>query len=467
MQFVLLWTDLFVFLLIAALLGYGIHVAHHPHLLAPWRQVFRRPAAMASAVVLLAYAVIGLLDSIHFRVRLHDTPPGQPAQYAPGALSALDEVMVRTRIGWERTYSAPMATHAYAKETVERADGTTLRAFPRLIYGGAHLQDPTMRWRDIAQTLFRLGWMILLWDVCFCAAALLSINRHHGKTLWETWCALRDGQLGIAWKTLLFTICLLMTVTYLALGLSRWYHIFGTDKVGMDVLYLSLKGIRTGWIIGTLTTLVSLPFALGLGIAAGYFGRRTDDAIQYIYTTLSSIPGVLLIAASVLTLQAYMDRHATDFADMTERTDMRLLLLCLILGGTGWIGLCRLLRGETLKLREMEYVQAARAIGVSAPRILTRHILPNVMHLVLIAAVLDFSGMVLAEAVLSYVGVGVDPAMISWGNMINGARMEMAREPVVWWSLASAFFFMFGLVLAANLFADAVRDAFDPRLRGR
>jgi peptide/nickel transport system permease protein len=96
---------------------------------------------------------------------------------------------------------------------------------------------------------------------------------------------------------------------------------------------------------------------------------------------------------------------------------------------------------------------------------MARHILPNVMHIILITVVLDFSGLVLAEAVLSYVGVGVDPTMDSWGNMINSARLEMAREPIVWWSLASAFVFMFGLVLSANLFADAVRDAFDPRLR--
>jgi peptide/nickel transport system permease protein len=90
--------------------------------------------------------------------------------------------------------------------------------------------------------------------------------------------------------------------------------------------------------------------------------------------------------------------------------------------------------------------------------------MPNVMHIILIALVMDFSGLVLAEAVLSYVGVGVDPSMISFGTMINGARLEMAREPMVWWALAAAFGFMLTLVLSANLFADAVRDAFDPRL---
>jgi peptide/nickel transport system permease protein len=142
-----------------------------------------------------------------------------------------------------------------------------------------------------------------------------------------------------------------------------------------------------------------------------------------------------------------------------------LLFLCLILGVTSWTGLCRLLRGETLKLRELDYVQASQAFGVHHFTILYRHVLPNVLHIVLITVVLDFSGLVLAEAVLSYVNIGVDPTTNSWGNMINSARLELAREPIVWWSLVAAFGFMFTLVLAANLFSDVVRDAFDPRLR--
>jgi peptide/nickel transport system permease protein len=179
---------------------------------------------------------------------------------------------------------------------------------------------------------------------------------------------------------------------------------------------------------------------------------------------LNSIPGVLLIAAAILSMQVYMENHPELFETLYDRTDMRLLFLCIILGITSWTGLCRLLRGETLKLTRVDYVEAAVAFGVGHIRIMTRHILPNVMHIVLIAVVLDFSALVLAEAVLSYVGVGVDPAMISWGNMINSARLEMARDPIVWWSLAAAFVFMFALVLAANLFSDAVRDAFDPRI---
>jgi peptide/nickel transport system permease protein len=137
------------------------------------------------------------------------------------------------------------------------------------------------------------------------------------------------------------------------------------------------------------------------------------------------------------------------------------------MGITSWTDLCRIIRGETLKLREMEYVQAARAFGVSKMKIIYRHIVPNVMHLVLITFVLQFSGLVLAEAVLSYIGIGVGPEMGSWGNMINTARLELSREPVVWWSLLGAFLFMFGLVLPANIFGDAIRDALEPRLRVR
>jgi peptide/nickel transport system permease protein len=164
-------------------------------------------------------------------------------------------------------------------------------------------------------------------------------------------------------------------------------------------------------------------------------------------------------------MQVVIDRHSDWFSVAAQRADFRLLVLCAILGLTSWTGLARLLRGETLKLSQLEYIQAAHAFGVRDTRILARHILPNVSHIVIIAMVMDFSGLVLAEAVLSYVGVGVDPSTNSFGTMINAARLEMSREPVVWWALATAFAFMFALVLAANLFADAARDGFDPRVR--
>ena len=266
---------------------------------------------------------------------------------------------------------------------------------------------------------------------------------------------------------MLITLAVILAVATPLVKLSAYYHVFGTDKVGQDVFYLALKSVRTGLVIGTLTTLVMLPFAILLGTMAGYFKGWVDDLIQYLYTTLNSIPGILLIAAAVLMMQVYIETNSERFASTIERADFRLLWLCLILGVTTWTGLCRLLRAETLKIREMEYIQAAQAFGVSHLRILARHVVPNVMHLVLIAVVLDFSGLVLAEAVLAYIGVGVDPSMNSFGGMINSARLEMAREPMVWWLLAAAFTFMLLIVLSANLLADAVRDAFDPRVRGR
>jgi len=225
-------------------------------------------------------------------------------------------------------------------------------------------------------------------------------------------------------------------------------HVLGTDKVGQDVLYSTLKGIRTALIIGVFTSLIAVPFALLFGIVAGYFGRLVDDVVQYVYTTLMSIPGILLMVAFML----LFGRGLTQ--------------LCIIMGITTWTGLCRLIRAESIKLRELEYIAAAEALGVSRLVICARHILPNVMHIVIISAVLNFSGLVLSEAILSYIGIGVGPETGSWGNMINNARLELARSPMVWWNLAGAFIGMLGLVLPANLFGDALRDALDPRMKG-
>jgi peptide/nickel transport system permease protein len=260
----------------------------------------------------------------------------------------------------------------------------------------------------------------------------------------------------------LLVICLLGGPVVALMG---YYHVLGTDRTGNDVLVLALKSVRTAFVIGSLSTVATLPLALGFGVLAGYFRGWVDEAIQYLYTTLSSVPNVLLIAACVLMVQVFLDKNPDLYETGAERSDLKMFLLCVILGITGWSTLCRLIRGETLKLRELEYVQAATAFGVSHARIMARHIVPNVMHLVLITTVLNFSDLILYEAVLTYVGVGVDPTTSSFGGMINLARTEMSRDPVVWWSFAAAFGFMVTLVLAANLFADGVRDAFDPRAR--
>lgn len=459
----ILWTDFLIFLLIGSILVFVVYTLRHEHLRVPWRQVARRPLAMASLVVLLSYVAVGVMDSIHYRPAQNGQAAGEVV-YTSEVLSLLDKMVLPLRARAEKTYSAPFAVQAFSKETVEHPDGRHAREYPRLLYGGAHLQDPEGRAGDIAQrvgaaTLAALGFWLLL------ATGFLLAWRQAHEPVTQAAVRLLRGEGEFPWRTVLVTVGVLVIMVANAVYLSLYYHIFGTDQVGQDVLYKSLKSVRTGLVIGTLTTLIMLPFAALFGIMAGYFRGWVDDVIQYFYTTLSSIPGVLLIAAAILTLQAHIAAHPERFDSAVERADWRLFWLCVILGVTSWTSLCRLLRGETLKLRDVDYIQAARALGASHLSVMVRHVLPNVMHIILITVVLDFSGLVLAEAVLSYVGVGVDPTMNSWGNMIVSARLEMAREPLVWWSLASAFVFMFGLVLAANLFSDAVRDAFDPRLR--
>jgi peptide/nickel transport system permease protein len=465
-QAVILWTDRLVFLLVAVIIVAAWYIRARVHLRAPWRKVARSRYGMCSLVVLSVFVVIGLLDSLHYRPRL-DQPGGKgPANFAVEVRSVFDVLVDPLGKRPERTYSAPLAAHAYAKETIERPDGTQAREFPRLKFGGAHLKDPDndLTYDVVRRTVGAVGFAAVLWILLtMLVAAWLASRRDEDYAT-----VLSDiirGRTEVPWRPMLLTLGAILAVAVPLAFLSARYHVLGTDKVGQDVLYQSLKSIRTGLVIGTLTTLVMLPFALLLGTMAGYFRGLVDDVITYVYTTLNSIPGVLLIASAVLISQVWMDGHPDMFETVSQRADLRLLFLCLILGITTWTGLCRLLRGEALKLREMDYVQAARAFGVSDWRILTQHLMPNVMHIVLITVVMDFSGLVLAEAILSYVGVGVDPSMISFGTMINNARLELAREPMVWWSLAAAFVFMFVLVLSANLFADSVRDAFDPRLR--
>ncbi|MDQ2731129.1 MAG: ABC transporter permease [Armatimonadota bacterium] len=224
-------------------------------------------------------------------------------------------------------------------------------------------------------------------------------------------------------------------------------HLIGTNGGGFDVLYLTLRGCRTAWIVGGFTLVIAIPIAIILGITSGYFGGWVDDVVQYLYVTLSSIPSILLLVSLMMVL------------------GKGLLQICIALAVTEWVGLARYLRGETLKNREKEYVLAARAMGVHPLQILWKHIFPNVFHLVVISATLSFSGLVGYEAILTYLGVGVPRDFGSWGGMIDDARLELARDPIVWWNFAMASAALFILVLAANLFGDAVRDAFDPRLR--
>lgn len=460
---VILWTDALIYLLIFISVGISYQLRKSRQFMDQWYRVFHSTAGSISAVVLVFYLLVGVLDTMHFHPVIKAESANDSATHSTEVISVLDWMFTDIREKTEKSYSSPFATHLFVKETKE-IDGKQQRVYPRLEHAGTHLKSLNNKTFDIVSKLMMglfigfMVWLIIsvvLLKRIFPQQSLAQSWRHiHLKTSSQ-----------IKWRAIFLTMLIIFLVSASLVYLSYFYHVLGTDKVGQDVFYQAIKSIRTGLVIGTLTTLIMLPFALLLGIMAGYFKGWVDDVITYLYTTLNSIPGILLIAASVLMLQVYMDNNADAFTTVEQRSDARLFFLCLILGITSWTGLCRLLRGEALKIRELDYIQAARTLGSSHFKVITQHILPNVMHLVLISIVLDFSGLVLAEAVLAYVEIGVDPTMNSWGNMINSARLEMSREPIVWWSLFAAFCFMFVLVLAANLFSDAVRDAFDPRGR--
>ncbi|WP_028387199.1 ABC transporter permease [Legionella geestiana] len=410
------------------------------------RRLFQKPIAASAAVVVFAFMLIGVLDSIPARLPGKATPSSQTA-------TVLDRLFYPVGQYSEKTYSSPLALTLFTPEVIV-VDGRAQQVKPRLQFPPAFLETPA----DVERVVWRAAGFgasagLLVSGILWFLTSALGPRRSPARSFVPT-----PGM-----RAAILTIACLVAVVVATYTLSRVLHVLGTGKVGEDIFYQSVKSIRTGLAIGLLTTLFMLPLALFLGAAAGFFGGVVDDAIQYIYTTLSSIPGVLLISASVLSLQTWITNHPEQFPTLADSADARLLALCLILGMTSWTGLCRLLRAETLKLREMDYVLAARALGSSSLTIMRRHLLPNVLHIVLITLVLDFSFLVLAEAVLSYVGVGVSPMTISWGNMINSARLELSREPVVWWPMFAAFIMMFALVLACNLFADAVRDTLDPR----
>ncbi len=476
---VFLATDLALFALLLALLGYIAYVRRTPPLAAQWQRVFMARSGMASAVVLVAVLGLSLLDSLHYRTPLPNSSNGTNSTsiasgsgsvqaYSPKTTSVLEALLNHLKTGQEKTYSRPLTSTQTVKETA-LIDGKSLRDNPPLKFGGAHLRstgqrgeiDDASAWSDIAQRSIQgavlgaalAGVLVLLW--------LAAIVADAGKTLTQARSVLAQSRL--PWTTGFITLTALCVMASILWQVSLGWHVLGTDKGGNDLLYLALKSIRTAVVIGALSVIISLPFALILGVAAGTIRGWVDTVIQYVYTTLSSIPGILLIAACVLLIQSYTDNNPTSYPTALERADVKMFLLCAVLGLTSWAGLARLLRAEAMKLRELDYVLAARSFGVPMWQIMLCHIAPNTLHLVILTVSMEFSGYVLFEAMLSYIGIGVDPAIHSFGGMINGARTELSRNPMVWWPLLSAFSFMLALVLAANVFADCVRDAFDPK----
>lgn len=222
-----------------------------------------------------------------------------------------------------------------------------------------------------------------------------------------------------------------------------WNHWMGTDGLGRDVMGRLVQGTRIAFMVGIITSLIAIPIGVLLGCLAGYYGGRVDDIIVWIYSTFASIPGLLFILAIAMVV------------------GKGLTGICLGIGLTTWVGLCRLVRGEVIKHKDQSYVQAGRALGLSSGRILFRQILPNIMHVIIVTFTLRFPAAIGTEVIMSFLGIGVQDQP-SWGLMINNARMRLWQG--MWWEMTFVTIAVFLLVLAFNLLGDALRDALDPRL---
>ncbi len=251
--------------------------------------------------------------------------------------------------------------------------------------------------------------------------------------------------------------------------IRRWLHLaLGTDRLGRSNLLRAVYSIRVAILVGLVTGLVSVLIGAVLGLAAGYFGGWVDVLITWLYSTFASIPNIVL-----LILLVYVFREGTIDQMINDRTggllekilggsrlDSTLIPVYVAFCATFWIGPCRVIRGETMKLREQEYIQAAQVLGYSNFRILFRHLLPNVSHLMLINFSLLFIGAIKSEVILSFLGLGVQEGA-SWGVMISFAKDEVVNGN--FWQIGVATAFMFVLVLAFNVLSDAMQDILDPK----
>lgn len=232
---------------------------------------------------------------------------------------------------------------------------------------------------------------------------------------------------------------------------SLW---LGTDIQGRSVFWRLLYGARTAMVLAVCASAITIALGTFFGVLAGYFGGWIDNLVIWLFSTVSSIPWILLVIALTFVLKM----NAPVYNAIGD-------LGCVIvaLGLTDWVGLCRLIRGEVIKLRDRDYVVAARAVGMGNWRIIRRHIVPNVFHIIIITFSLGAVGYVQAEVALSFLGLGISQRP-SWGRMIDDAKLELLRG--VWWQLAAASLAIFFLCLALNLLGDRLRDALDPKLRG-
>ena len=236
----------------------------------------------------------------------------------------------------------------------------------------------------------------------------------------------------------------------------------GTTYDGKSVLLRVFHGTKVAFVVGVAGAGLSVLIGMTLGLMAGFFGRWVDEVVVYLYSTIASIPYLLLMLAVAFVVKQGPIGDAYRQLAISEYVSLGLFNIIVVIGLTSWVTLCRLVRAEVKKVRELEYVQAARALGLPPMRIAFRHVLPNVFHLVIINFSLIFVTAIKSEVILTFLGVGVDREP-SWGQMIANAKQELLRG--TWWPLAAAGIALFGLTLAVNYVGDALRDALDPKLK--
>lgn len=241
----------------------------------------------------------------------------------------------------------------------------------------------------------------------------------------------------------------------------------GTDRQGRSIFLRSIYSIRVAILVGVVTGVIAVTIGTVLGLMAGYFGGWIDGLVTWLYSTFASIPNiVLLMLLAIMFRGGEIDDWINSWTGnglewlIGGRMDETLIPVFVAFSATFWIGPCRVIRGETMKLRESEYVQAAQVMGYSRTRILLRHVLPNISHLMLINFSLLFIGAIKSEVILSFLGIGVQKGA-SWGLMINSARDEVLVG--FFWQIGAATALMFGLVLAFNILSDAMQDILDPK----
>jgi peptide/nickel transport system permease protein len=232
-----------------------------------------------------------------------------------------------------------------------------------------------------------------------------------------------------------------LSARYLPPSAEHW---LGTDNLGRDVGLRLIQGARIAFIVGVATSILAIFLGTLFGLLGGYFGGKTDSVVVWLSSTVASMPGLLFILAISLVVGKGIWGVIAG------------------IGLTTWVGVCRTIRAEVIKHRERAYVQAARVLGYSHARIMFRHILPNVAHIILIQFSIRFPSAVSTEVFISFLGIGVQGEP-SWGIMINNARLRLWQG--VWWEMAFTTLAIFLLVMAFNQLADYLRDRLDPALR--